>query len=124
MAKRKKKQNTNRLIKVQNELVGTESSEDLMLKVMLALSDSEEKLPRPGAVYIFNYYAKTPGLLYDRYPLVAVEGVYSWGFRGINLHLGEPRQYDFNQSATSFYSLKTQEVATCRNLPLKYLVQN
>lgn len=124
VSKRNKKKQNNRLSRVQKNLVGTESSQDIMNEIMTALRDSEEQVPRPGAVYSFIYYAKTPELLYDRYPIVAVENVLSWGFKGVNLNIGEPRNYDFQRVASGFYLLKPQEVATCRNLPLRYMVQN
>ncbi|AIX43642.1 hypothetical protein Syn7803C24_3 [Synechococcus phage ACG-2014f] len=126
MARKKisQQKSSNRLKPILDNLVGTEKSDDIMDMVMARLKDSEVNAPLPGKVYIYNYYAKTPNLLYDQYPITSVNAVYNWGFVGYNMHLNKVRQYDWNQSATSYYELKTIEVKTALTLPLKYLVQN
>ncbi|AIX27363.1 hypothetical protein Syn7803US13_3 [Synechococcus phage ACG-2014f] len=126
MARKKisQQKNSNRLKPILDNLIGTEKSDDIMDLVMARLKDSEVNAPLPGKVYIYNYYAKTPNLLYDQYPITSVNAVYNWGFVGYNMHLNKVRQYDWNQSATSYYELKTIEVKTALTLPLKYLVQN
>ncbi|AIX32987.1 hypothetical protein Syn7803US50_3 [Synechococcus phage ACG-2014f] len=126
MARKKisQQKSSNRLKPILDNLIGTEKSDDIMDLVMARLKDSEVNAPIPGKVYIYNYYAKTPNLLYDQYPITSVNAVYNWGFVGYNMHLNKVRQYDWNQSATSYYELKTTEVKTALILPLKYLVQN
>lgn len=116
--KGKKAQSNNRIKPIIDNLIGTEKAEDLFFSVSEALSDSEEKVPVPNGVYCFEYYAVTSPLLTDRFPIVGVTGVYEWGFTGMNLHLGEPRNYNFNNIASSLYRLKPQEVAPARALPL------
>ena len=126
MARKKisQQKSSNRLKPILDNLIGTEKSDDIMDLVMARLKDSEVNAPLPGKVYIYNYYAKTPNLLYDQYPITSVNAVYNWGFVGYNMHLNKVRQYDWNQSATSYYELRTIEVKTALTLPLKYLVQN
>ena len=122
MAKKRKRPN-NRMKPILDELIGTEKAEDIFAKVMVVLSDSQEKIPVVNGVYCLEYYAVTEPLLTDRFPIVGVTGVYSWGFSGMNLHLGEPRNYNFDNIASSLYRLKPQEVAAARALPLMDLYQ-
>jgi len=120
----KKAQPNNRVKVLQDKLLGTESSDEIMSELAAVLRDTEEQIPVVNGIYVFTYYAQKPNLLTDRYPIVGVTGVYDWGFSGMNLHIGEPRNYNFTSAASGFYKLKPQEVATARALPLMYLVQN
>ena len=123
MAKRKRKQQNNRMKPLLDDLIGTEKPEDIFVQVQDALRDSQEKIPTPNGIYCLEYYAVTEPLLTDRFPIVGVTGVFDWGFTGMNLHLGEPRNYNYNNIASSLYRLKPQEVAAARALPLMDLYQ-
>ena len=70
----------NRIRGVVNNLTGTEDSEDLMLELMDALSDSVSAIPDAGKYYTFLYAPKTSNLQYDAHPLVAVTDILRWGF--------------------------------------------
>jgi hypothetical protein len=61
-------------------------------------------------MYIFVYNAKTNQLRYDQNPFVAVTDVFQWGFRGINLHWGESRQYTWGEVAGGMYEVYSSEV--------------
>lgn len=117
-AQQKKGQSNNRIKPLIDKLIGTEKAEDLFAEVMVVLSDSQEKIPVVNGIYCLEYYAVTSPLLTDRFPIVGVTGVYEWGFSGMNLHLGEPRNYNFNNVSSALYRLKPQEVASARTLPL------
>lgn len=124
MAKKKgRKVEDNRIRPILNDLIGTEKPEELFVRVQDALRDGQEKIPVPNGVYCFEYYAVTEPLLTDRFPIVGVTGVFDWGFTGMNLHLGEPRNYNYNNIASSLYRLKPKEVAAARALPLMDLYQ-
>jgi len=124
MAKKKgRKVEDNRIRPILNDLIGTEKPEELFVQVQDALRDSQEKIPVPKGVYCFEYYAVTEPLLTDRFPIVGVTGVFDWGFTGMNLHLGEPRNYNFNNIASPIYRLKPKEVTAARALPLMDLYQ-
>ena len=123
MAKRKKKVGS-RVKPILDALIGTEDSDDIFDQLVIALSDSQEQLPRVGQVYMFQYFATTQGLLYDRFPVVGVTGVYEWGFSGANLHLKDPRNYNFNQISSPIFRISPEERAHLLALPLEYLVQN
>lgn len=114
----------NRIRPILNDLIGTETSEEIMNELVAALSDSQVKIPQPGGIYLFQYYAMTPELLYDRYPVVGVRGVYEWGFAGMNFHIKDPRQYNYAQIASPIFQIKQEELNSLLVLPLEYLVQN
>ena len=125
MARKKLKdqRSNNRLKNIQKNLLGVEESAEIMNEVMAALKDTEVQLPTVGGYYTFQYFANTPNLLYDRYPIVAVTGVFEWGFTGVNFHWKEKRNYNYNQMASPLYQARRNEVDTLLTLPLKYFVQ-
>lgn len=119
-----KKKSNNRVKPVIDKLIGTEFAEDVMDDLILVLRDTQTMVPIPGKVYVFAYYAAKPNLLTDRFPIVEVTGVYEWGYSGVNLHLQEPRNYNFNRRPTPMYMIKPNEVSTALALPLMRLYQN
>lgn len=122
--KQRNEKNSNRIQPLIKKLYGTEKPETIMNELVLALRDTESNIPRPGDFIVFIYYAARENLLYDRYPIVAVDGVFDWGFKGVNLHLGKPRNYDFNRAASPYYILKREELDDALGLPLMRLYQN
>ena len=114
----------NRLALVEKNLIGTETADAMMAKVEEALKSTQTQVPVAGNYYVFTYVAAKRGLLTDLYPLVAVTGVYDWGFTGINMHLGQQRNYNYPLMMTPMYEVKSTELDSARNLPLKMLVKN
>lgn len=106
----------NRISPLVKNLIGTESSDDLMLELMDTLTETKEP-PKVGRFYIFVYNAKTSGIKYDQNPLVAVTDVFKWGFRGINYHWGESRQYTWDEVAGGMYEVYKDEIEDLRRLP-------
>ena len=119
-----KKASKNRVQPLVKRQYGTEEADVVMNDLMYVLRDSQVQIPRPGNFYTFIYYAQKQGLLTDRYPVVAVEGVYEWGFTGVNLHTQEPRRYNFSSTAGSYYQIRPYELDSVLVLPLMKLVQN
>ena len=108
---------SNRIRGVIDNLIGTEDSEDLMMNLMEALNSSVTPVPDAGRYYTFIYRPKTPMIRYDAHPLVAVTDVYRWGFRGMNYHWGEMRQYTWNEVVGQLYEVNPDELADARELP-------
>jgi hypothetical protein len=106
----------NRVRKVVQDLNGTEDPDDIMMDLMESLSESG-KIPKSGKYYIFVYNPKTPNITYDQNPFVAVTDVFSWGFRGINFHWGEIRQYTWDEIPGSIYEIYTSEVRDLQQIP-------
>jgi hypothetical protein len=105
--------NDNRVRGVINNLIGTESSDDKMEELISVLSESgKTSVQVLVKFYTFFYSAKTNGIQYDEYPLVAVTDVYSWGFRGENFHWrGDMRQYNYNQIIGGLYEIYPEELS-------------
>ena len=118
------KKSSNRIQVLTSKLTGLEKPETVMNELMMVLREGELSIPRPGIFVTFIYYAQRESLLYDRYPIVAVEGVFDWGFKGVNLHLGEPRNYNFTAAASPYYEIKREELDDALGLPLMRLYQN
>jgi len=110
--------NVNRIRNVTNNLVGTEDADDLMLEIISALTESE-KVPKTGKYYVFVYNPKTPNIQYDQNPLVAVTDVFSWGFRGINFHWKEIKQYTWSEIIDGLYIVYPEEIKDLQAIPYK-----
>ena len=102
--------NDNRVRGVIDSFVGVETADDIMESLIGVLSEGG-KIPTVGKYYTFFYNAKTPGIQYDQYPLVGVTEVFSWGFRGINFHWSDRRQYDYNQMFSGLYEIYPEEMS-------------
>ena len=105
-----------RIRSVRDNLVGTEDPDDLMLEIISVLSEGD-KIPEVGNFYVFVYNPKTPNIRYDQNPLVAVTQVLSWGFRGINFHWGENRQYTWAEIAGGLYQVTDDELIDLDAIP-------
>ena len=107
----------NRVRSVVNGLIGTEEADDIMIELMDNLSTTVTSSPSVGKYYVFVYSAKTPNIQYDSNPLVAVTDVFEWGFRGINLHMGQYRNYTYNELVGQLYEVNSYELSDVRELP-------
>ena len=107
----------NRVRSVIDGLIGTEEPDDIMIELMDNLSTTVTSSPSVGRYYVFVYSAKTPNIQYDSNPLVAVTDVFEWGFRGINLHVGQYRNYTYNELIGQLYEVNSYELSDVRELP-------
>ena len=110
-----------RIAPLVKNLLGTESASDIMNKLRTILPETVGP-PKAGKFYIFVYNAKTPGVRYDQNPLVAVTEVFNWGFRGINYHWGEVRQYTWDEVAGAVYEVYREEIDDLRRLPFSNIL--
>ena len=102
--------NQNRVRGVVDSFIGVETADDIMGELIGVLSEGG-KVPEVGKYYTFFYSAKTSGIQYDEHPLVGVTDIFSWGFRGINFHWGDNRQYDYNQIIGGLYEIYPEEMS-------------
>ena len=70
----------------------TSDPEEIML-IIMELFTIEEILPEVGKFYTFIYNPKTPNITYDQHPLIACVDLFKWGFRGLNFHWQQYRNY-------------------------------
>jgi hypothetical protein len=100
----------NRIEPILKTLNETTDNENQMEMIMEALNDTVTPAPDEGTICTFVYNAKTPGITYDQHPLVAVTDLFSWGFRGLNFHWQEYRQYTWEELAGQVYILNRTEL--------------
>ena len=114
----------NRVRSVVDNLLGTEDADDIMIELMDSLTSTSTSSPSVGKYYVFVYNAKTPNIQYDSNPLVAVTDVFDWGFRGVNLHIGQYRNYTTNELVGQLYEVNPDELSDVRELPFGNIMLN
>ena len=112
----KQEEQRNRISHIRDNLIGTEHPDDLMTKIIESLSASG-RVPQEGKYYVFIYNAKTPNLRYDQHPMVAVTNLFEWGFRGINFHWNDHRNYTWNEIAGGLYEIYNGELQDLDGIP-------
>lgn len=88
---------------------GSTDPEDIMLIIMDVFRE-EVLYPEPGKYYTFVYNPKTPDIEYDQHPLIACTELYGWGFKGINFHWREARQYTWEEVLGKLHVVKYNEL--------------
>ena len=87
----------------------TTDPEEIMLLIM-ELFTIEEILPEVGKFYTFIYNPKTPNITYDQHPLIACVDLFKWGFRGLNFHWQQYRNYTWAEVAGKLHLVEFQEL--------------
>lgn len=121
--KERKEQNptddkSNRVRAIIDSTIGIEDPDDLMMEIISTLTESKSR-PQEGKYYTFIYNPKSTSIRYDQNPLVAVTNVFSWGFRGINFHWGESRQYTWDEIVGGIYEVYADEISDMREIPYR-----
>lgn len=126
--KKGKGKSLNRIQPILNNLLAMENPDDLMNEILNAIKDTNVGMtPSPGNYYTYIYYAKTPRITYDRYPLIKSGPLLSRGFIGFNYHLGDFRQYntsDNDRLVTGLYQINEQEFESLRRISYGKLIKN
>ncbi len=87
----------------------TSDPEEIMLLIM-EIFTIEEILPEVGKFYTFIYNPKTPNITYDQHPLIACVDLFKWGFRGLNFHWQDYRNYTWEEVAGKLHLVEFQEL--------------
>lgn len=114
----------NRIEPIRQDIQSETNVDDRMELIMYALNDTVTPIPEEGQFCTFKYFAKTPKLVYDQHPLVAVTELYPWGFRGANFHWGQYRQYTFQELGTQVYIVQQDELDDLLSLQYQKRVLN
>ena len=114
----------NRIESVRQDIHSEKNLDDRMELIMYALNDTVTPIPEEGTICTFRYYAKTPKLKYDQHPLVAVTELFRWGFRGINFHIRDYRQYTWEELGTQVYIVQQDELDDLLSLDYEKIVLN
>ena len=107
----------NRIEPIKEELETTNDPEDLMLMIMDALNDTVSPIPEGGKFYTFVYNAKTPRIQYDQHPLIACTDLQQWGFKGLNFHWQQSRNYTWEELAGQLYIVDYNELDDLLAIP-------
>ena len=94
----------------------TKDPEDLMMIIMDVLKQ-EVLYPEPGKFYTFIYTPKTPEIEYDQHPLIACTSLERWGFKAINFHWREGRQYTWEEVVGKLHVVKYDELDEMLSIP-------
>ena len=114
----------------ENRIVGndinlrTNDPEDMMLEIMELLNDTVTPIPEVGKFYTFVYNAKTPGKTYDQHPLIACTALEQWGFKGLNFHWQQSRNYTWNELAGQLYIVQWNELDDLMAIPYAKFILN
>ena len=112
-----------RIDPIMKNLVGNENPDDLATEILGVLTEGSN-VQAVGNYYVFAYRAKTPGIRYDLHHLVAVTNVYQWGFKGLNFHWGQMRQYTYQEVVGGLYKVDEMELRDLRTIPFGRIVLN
>ena len=116
-------QNINRI--VGNDInLRTDDPEEMMLEIMELLNDTVTPIPEVGKFYTFVYNAKTPGKTYDQHPLIACTSLEQWGFKGINFHWRQSRNYTWQELAGQLYIVQNNELDDLMAIPYGKFILN
>ena len=107
----------NRIEEIKEELETTNDPEDLMLMIMEALKGTVSPIPEVGKFYTFVYNAKTPRIQYDQHPLIACTDLQQWGFKGLNFHWRQSRNYTWDELAGQLYIVQYDELDDLLAIP-------
>ena len=95
----------------------TNDPEEMMMEIMEVLNDTVTPIPEVGKFYTFVYNAKTPDITYDQHPLIACTDLQSWGFKGLNFHWRQSRNYTWEELAGQLYIVDYDELDDLLRFP-------
>ena len=98
--------------------------EEMMLIIMEALNNTVTPIPEVGKYYTFIYNAKTPDITYDQHPLIACTDLQSWGFKGLNFHWRQSRNYTWEELAGQLYIVDYDELDFLLRFPYGKFILN
>ena len=98
--------------------------EEMMLLIMEALNSTVTPIPEVGQYYTFIYNAKTPNITYEQHPLIACTDLQSWGFKGLNFHWRQSRNYTWEELAGQLYIVEYDELDDLLRFPYGKFILN
>ena len=107
---------SSRVSQLKRKIRNMYNPDDIMLSIMEVFTRSEF-IPDVGKYYTFIYLAKTSDITYDQYPLVAVTAVERWGFKALNYHWNEFKNYTWQEVAGKMHLIEPNEIEYLRSLP-------
>lgn len=106
---------SNRIIGIKDDLKMMDNPEEMMILIMDTLKEIEI-VPDVGNYYTFVYKAKSPDMEYDQHPLIACLEVQRWGFKGLNFHWGQTRNYTWEEIPGQLHLVRKSEINDLRDI--------
>lgn len=103
-------------VKILQQEIRNVNDPDLIMSIIMRIFGETSSFPMPGNYYTYIYNAKTPNLVYDQYPLVAVLSLEEWGFKGINFHWNEQRNYTWAEVNSLYHVINNDEIDDMKNI--------
>ncbi|NDB86144.1 MAG: hypothetical protein EB127_26095 [Alphaproteobacteria bacterium] len=109
---------TARIKELKKRITASDSKdpEDLML-IIIDVFKEEVLYPEPGKFYTFIYNPKTPNIDYDQHPLIACTELQKWGFKAINFHWRQSRNYTWEEVAGKLHVVRPNELDELLAIP-------
>ena len=95
----------------------TNDPEEMMLEIMDLLKATVTPIQEVGKFYTFVYNAKTPRMQYDQHPLIACTDLQQWGFKGLNFHWRQSRNYTWEELVGQLYIVEYDELDDLLAIP-------
>ena len=115
----------NRIEPIKQDLeAAVNDPEEMMMIIMEALNDTVTPIPNVGQFYTFIYNAKTPDITYDQHPLIACTSLERWGFKGLNFHWRQSRNYTWEELAGQLYIVEYDELDDLLRFPYGKFILN
>ena len=105
-----------RVSQLKRKIDGLNDPESIMIEIMSVFRETEI-IPDVGKYYTFVYIPKTQGIQYDQFPLIACTEIQRWGFKGINFHWNQVRNYTWQEVAGFLHVIKNDEIDYLRSVP-------
>ena len=109
------KSSSSRVLQLKKRITGLTDPESIMLEIMDVFNESEF-IPDVGKYYTFIYIPKTQEIKFDQFPLIACIEIQKWGFKGLNFHWGEVRNYTWLEVAGKLHIVKNNEIDYLRSV--------
>ena len=107
---------SSRVSQLKRRISGLTDSESIMMEIIDVFRETEF-IPTVGRYYTFIYLPKTKDIQFDQFPLIACTDVQKWGFRGLNFHWGQVRNYTWLEVAGKLHIVNNNEIDYLRSVP-------
>ena len=107
---------------LREKIEGLVDPESIMLEILSVFQETEI-IPDVGKYYTFIYIPKTKDLAFDNFPLIACIDIFKWGFRGVNFHWNDYRNYTWQEVAGFLHVVKDDEIEYMKTIPYGYFLR-
>ena len=111
-----------RVGQLREKIEGLVDPESIMLEILSVFQETEI-IPNVGKYYTFIYIPKTKDLAFDNFPLIACIDIFKWGFRGVNFHWNDYRNYTWQEVAGFLHVVKDDEIEYMKTIPYGYFLR-